>query len=475
MVARPQQSMYKPNWQSLDQRSIPAWFPAARFGIFIHWGVYSVPSYAEVVPDGYAEWYWYSLVKTDRHSFQNTQAFHNRVYGKDFPYQNFEQRFTAELFNPDQWAALFKSSGAKYVVLTSKHHEGYCLWNSPEADSTWGRPWNAVTGTPRRDLLGELTNAVKKAGLRMGFYYSLSEWFNPLWETDKSAYVDRVMLPQLKNLVNKYKPSLLFADGEWYLSDTTWKSTAFLSWLYNESPVKKEVVVNDRWGSNTRGKHPSTYYTSEYGSGLQAGVTWEESKGMGQSYGYNRMEAVDDYKSGHDLIINLSDIVSNGGNLLLDIGPSADGLIPVIMQQRLREIGAWLSTNGEAIYDTKPWKLNHSWSRGIRPAVKGGNYQSGYDITRLVANKNKKDTAHIEAFYTTRQNYLYAILPAYQPLLEIPDLRLPPSAKIVVLGSNKPVPFKQVNKNVLIDLSALRPDDVPSSCFVIKIKTESVR
>src|SRR5438309_1291080 len=179
---------YQPNWASLNQRKIPDWFHQDKFGIFIHWGTYSVPAYAPVIPNSgysYAEWYWYRLQEKQK----DFLAFHNRVYGPDFPYMDFEKSFKAELFDPAQWADVFKRSGARYVVLTSKHHEGYCLWNSAEADRDWGRPWNAVTGTPKRDLLGDLTNAVRAAGLKMGYYYSLYEWFNPLWLSDKKRYV----------------------------------------------------------------------------------------------------------------------------------------------------------------------------------------------------------------------------------------------------------------------------------------------
>ena len=171
-----------------------------------------------------------------------------RITAIDFQYPQFEPMFKAEMFDPAQWADVFKRSGAKYVVLTSKHHEGYCLWNSAEADRDWQRPWNAVTGTPNRDLLGDLTNAVRAEGLKMGYYYSLYEWFNPLWQTDKKKFVTEHMFPQFKDLVTKYKPSVIFSDGEWELSDTAWQSTKLLAWLFNESPVKNEVVVDDRWG-----------------------------------------------------------------------------------------------------------------------------------------------------------------------------------------------------------------------------------
>jgi alpha-L-fucosidase len=210
---------FQANWESLNQRKIPKWFHQDKFGIFIHWGVYAVPAYAPVMPNSdlsYAEWYW-RRIQDRRPAFL---SFHEKNYGKDYPYENFEKNFKAELYNPDQWANILRQSGARYVVLTSKHHEGYCLWNSAEADRTWGKPWNAVTGTPKKDLLGDLTNSVRKAGLKMGFYYSLYEWFNPLWLSDKKRYVEQHMFPQFKDLVTKYKPSIIFSDGEWELNDT---------------------------------------------------------------------------------------------------------------------------------------------------------------------------------------------------------------------------------------------------------------
>src|SRR6476469_4422287 len=378
---------YQPYWASLNQRKIPDWFHQDKFGIFIHWGTYSVPAYAPVIPNSgysYAEWYWYRLHEKQK----DFMAFHDRVYGPNFPYENFEKSFKAELFDPTQWADVFKRSGARYVVLTSKHHEGYCLWNSAEADRDWGRPWNAVTGTPKRDLLGDLTNAVRDKGLKMGYYYSLYEWFNPLWKQDKQEFVTKHMIPQFKDLVTKYKPSIIFSDGEWELTDTAWKSQELLSWLFNESPVAKDVVVNDRWGNNCRGINTGcTYATSEYGSGMDANLIWEESQGIGHSYGYNRNEQLDDYKTSHDLILMLVDIVSRGGNLLLDIGPAADGRIPVIMQQRLIDMGNWLNINGEAIYGTTPWKESYQWSDGKRPEKSDKSYMAAYDVAELIKPK----------------------------------------------------------------------------------------
>ena len=459
---------FEPNWASLNKRKMPEWFQQDKFGIFIHWGVYSVPSFAPVIPNSglsYAEWYWYQLNAKQK----DFVAFHNKNYGEDFQYPQFEKQFKAEMFNPEQWADVFKKSGAKYVVLTSKHHEGYCLWNSAEADRDWGHPWNAVTGSPKRDLLGDLSTAVRAAGLKMGYYYSLYEWFNPLWLSDKKKYVSQHMIPQFKDLVTKYKPSIIFSDGEWELSDTAWKSEELLAWLYNESPVAKEVVVDDRWGSNTRGKNTgATYTTSEYGSGMDASVTWEESQGIGHSYGYNRNEKLEDYKSSHDIILVLADIVSRGGNLLLDIGPTADGRIPVIMQLRLTDMGTWLQTNGEAIYGTRAYKQSYQWSPGKKVEKQGEAFMSGYSISDLI--KPGKDKAHIELFFTTRGKDLYCVVPAYTPQIRLRNFKASAGAVASILGCNKPLVLKQSGNDCVIDISRLAPGDIPAELFVVKIK-----
>ncbi len=459
---------YEANWASLNKRKIPEWFHHDKFGIFIHWGVYAVPSYAPVIPnsgDSYAEWYWYRLHEKNKPFID----FHTKNYGADFQYPQFEPMFRAEMFDPGEWADVFKRSGAKYVVLTSKHHEGYCLWNSAEADRDFNRPWNAVTGTPKRDLLGDLTNAVRAEGLKMGYYYSLYEWFNPLWLKDKKKFVTDHMFPQFKDLVTKYKPSIIFSDGEWDLPDTAWQSEKLLAWLFNESPVAKDVVVNDRWGGNTRQKNTgATYTTSEYGSGMDASIVWEESQGIGHSYGYNRNEQLDDYKSSRELILLLCDIVARGGNLLLDIGPTADGRIPVIMQQRLIDMGDWLKINGEAIYTTEAYKHSYQWSPGIQRKKSDASFMAGYSISKMVVPN--KDTASIECFFTRRNKDLYCIVPSYRTALTLRDITLPTQAKLTVLGSSKNIPWKQQGKDVLIDLSILRPGDISEKgAFVIKL------
>jgi alpha-L-fucosidase len=346
---------YAPNWESLDKRPTPQWFDEAKFGIFIHWGVYSVPAFADPhskVGQSYAEWYWNHM--QDKNG--PTWAFHFLHYGANFKYQDFAGQFKAELYDPDQWADLFANAGARYVLLTSKHHEGFCLWPCP---ASWN--WNSVDVGPHRDLAGDLAKAVVAKGLKMGFYYSLYEWYNPLYLSDQQRYVTEHMMPQMKDLVERYHPSILWTDGEWERPSEQWKSTEFLAWLFNNSSVCEEIAVNDRWGKETRGHHGG-FYTSEYETFVPEGVQlgpahkWEECQGIGKSFGYNRMEEPNDYKSATTLIHLLADVVSKGGNLNLDIGPTADGLIPDIMQERLLQIGAWLKVNGEAIYATRSWR-----------------------------------------------------------------------------------------------------------------------
>lgn len=343
---------FKPDWASLDARPLPAWFQDAKLGIFIHWGVYSVPAFTK--KGGYAEWYYKGWKEGKPESA--VAQFHARTYGKA-TYEDLAPRFTAELWDPKGWADLFVRSGARYVVLTSKHHDGYCLWPSAH------RPgWNAMEVGPKRDLVGELTEAVRGTGLKMGLYYSLPEWNHPRYRwtfaqggQDVKAYVAEHMLPQVKDLVSRYKPSLLWADGEWDHPDSVWRSPELVAWLYNQ-PGLQDLVVNDRWGSNTRFRHGG-FDATEYTEGKDAGMRpWEECRGLGRSFGLNRNEALEDYQSAEQLIHMFARIVARGGNLLLNIGPAADGTIPVIMQERLLELGQWLQINGAAVYGSRTWE-----------------------------------------------------------------------------------------------------------------------
>lgn len=425
----PSWAQYQPSWSSLDSRPVPAWYQDAKFGIFVHWGLYSVPSWAtksnaDGFGSGYSEWYWQRLSDPKLKIHKEFVEFHKKNFGPEFNYQDFAGHFKAELFNPDDWARIFEQSGAKYIVLTSKHHEGFTLWPSSES---WN--WNSVDVGPHRDLAGDLIAAVKAKGLRMGYYYSLYEWFNPTYKTDPAKYVDQKMLPQLKDLVTRYKPDVIWADGEWEQSSKVWRSEEFLSWLYNDSPVKQEVVVNDRWGNDTKGKHGG-FYTTEYGQGATSDArAWEECRGIGESFGYNRNENLEDYVSSNQLIKMLVSIVAKGGNFLLNIGPTADGRIPVIMQQRLKDAGDWLKVNGEAIYGTTTWK-------GAPKEVKG-------------------DTI----FYTAKGKDLYVISTRWMDKITVAGVAKPRS--VTLLGFAGKIQNTYSKNKLTLSMPVVTPETLP--------------
>ncbi len=460
---------YEANWESLDSRPAPDWYLDAKLGIFIHWGLYAVPSFSS--PDSYSEWYWHSLQtepgpdaderEVKRH--EATVEFHNRVYGEDFSYEQFAPMFRAELFDPAQWAAVFKDAGAKYVVLTSKHHDGYCLFPSAEANRHWGRPWSSADIGPKRDLLGELGEAVRDSGLEMGFYYSLYEWFNPLWLTDRKLYVDKHMIPQFKDVVTRYKPSIIFSDGEWDMPAEDWRSEELLAWLYNESPVKDRVIVNDRWGKGARHNHGG-YFTTEYGAGMaDASHPWEENRGMGFSYGYNRNEPLSNYRTGRELVWMLADLVARGGNLLLNVGPTADGRIPEIMQQRLKELGDWLAVNGEAIYGTRTWRQSAQWTAGERPEQGFGEYRVRYDINEMAGQRPRDGKAVKQVFFTQKGDTLYAILPGWPgDSLTLRDIETDKRAtEVTMLGVAEPLAWTVKRGDVIVELPRLNPGEPP--------------
>lgn len=452
------ETRYEPKWESLDKRPTPDWFLDAKFGIFIHWGLYSVPGWG--VKGEYAEWYWNRM--HDQKAANPWWQYHRRVYGEKFDYADFAPLFRAENFDPDQWADLFARSGAKYIVPTSKHHEGFCLWPSAEATKTWGHPWNAVETGPKRDLMQDLSVAVRKRGIKFGFYYSLYEWYNPLWLADRKRYVDEHLFPQFKDVVTRYRPSIIFSDGEWDLPSKDWKSEELLAWLFNESACKDEVVVNDRWGKDTRHKHGG-YYTTEYAAGLQDDShAWEESRGMGFSYGWNRIENLNDYKSARELIMVLVDLVSRGGNLLLDIGPTGDGRIPVIMQQRLVEIGDWLKVNGEAIYGTRFAGRSCQWTEGKRPDQKFGEFMVKYSLMDQIGQKPKGDLAVKQAFFTKQSDALYAISSGWPgKQLVIRNIKVPKGSVITLLGVEGPLKYQVKGSDVVIETPDLTGDQLP--------------
>ena len=353
---------YKANWESLDSRPVPEWWKDAKFGIFIHWGVYSVPAWCH---GWYAEWYYKLMQEGQPGNGPKLVAHHKKTWGEDFKYPQFAPLFKAQKYDPKAWAKLFHDAGAGYVVLTSKHHEGFCLWDAPDSED-----WNAVEVGPKRDLIAPLAKAVRNQKMRFGLYYSLLEWDHGdklpgnKYPNGSDAYVEEHVLPQMKDLVKKYQPSIIWPDGEWNKPPAYWQGPKFLAWYLKNSDKKDEIVWNDRWGKGSRGKHGG-FYTTEYGKHGEEGGEhpWEESRGIGGSYGYNSWYEDKDerYPSTQELLDVFVNIISRGGNFLLNVGPKADGTIIEVFQNRLRDIGRFLDANGAAVYGSRlPYKSEQS-------------------------------------------------------------------------------------------------------------------
>ncbi|XP_050543942.1 plasma alpha-L-fucosidase [Daktulosphaira vitifoliae] len=435
------EGQYKPTWESLESRPLPSWYDKAKFGVFIHWGVYSVPAFG-------GEWFWMNWRGRGGQSYVN---FMTKNYKPGFTYQDFGPQFTAEFFDPMQWAEIIKKSGAKYVVLTSKHHEGYTLWPSKRS---YG--WNSMDVGPHRDLVGELSRAVRSLNsTRFGLYHSLYEWFNPLWMQDKSSnlstryFVETKVLPELHEIVNEYKPEIIWSDGEWEApADSYWDALNFLAWLYNESPVKDTVVVNDRWGGDTLCKHGGFLTCADrYQPGKVMTRKWENAMTIDKySWGYRRNARSRDIYTTQELIIELVETVSFGGNILVNIGPTSDGVIPIVFEERLIEIGDWLSINGKSIFETTPWSVCQN------------------------------DTTNPNLWFTQADKFtIYAIMtkwPKDNLLLSecIVDIGMDNISSITMLETQKSLNFSQTTPGIVIRLKDHRQKLASNHAWPLKIE-----
>jgi alpha-L-fucosidase len=395
---------YEATFESIQQHQVPDWFHDAKLGIFIHWGLYSVPGWApegadidkQVAEKGweamfannpYSEWYLNTLRLGDT----QTRRHHTATYGENFSYDDFAPMFNqaVEKWNPDEWAELFQKVGARYAVLTTKHHDGFLLW--PSERTSPHKPGRFAT---TRDLVGELTDAIRKRYMRMGLYYSGGlDWSfeqNPV-RTLTDVHGTIVQTPEFVEyaqghfieLINRYNPSILWNDIGYPAAANV---PELFAYYYNTVP---EGAVDDRWSQDSTSAEgepdvfipPPTadhcdYTTPEYATYQDiVQKKWEATRGIGHSFGYNQNEGPNDYLSVEELVRSFVDIVSKNGNLLLDVGPMADGTIPALQKERLLGLGAWLDVNGEAIFGTRPWvTANGTSSEGIpvRFTQKGG-------------------------------------------------------------------------------------------------------
>jgi alpha-L-fucosidase len=342
------------------------WWREARFGMFIHWGLYAIPA---------GEWNG----KTDYGEWIRTSA---QIPLEE--YDKFVQQFNPIQFNAEEWVRMAKDAGMKYIVITSKHHDGFCLFDSKQTEFD-------VMSTPfKRDLLKELSEACRKAGLKMCWYHSIMDWHHPdylprrEWEKNRStagANFDRYvnyMKAQLKELVTNYgEIGVLWFDGEW---ESTW-NTQYGRDLYNYvQNLQPNIIINNRVGAGRSGMEGFTKegeFAGDFGTPEQQipatglpGVDWETCMTMNDHWGYNKHNQK--WKPTEQLIRMLAVIASTGGNYLLNVGPTAEGLFPPASIERLREIGQWMKVNGEAIYATQASPFQKlGWGRCTQKNIAG--------------------------------------------------------------------------------------------------------
>lgn len=448
---------YRPTWASVSRHRVPRWFDDAKLGIFIHWGLYSVPAFAPVPPNPeqfdpitafateagirnlpYAEWYFNSMQLLA----SPTQLHHLFTYGPNFGYLDFIPAFNAaaEQWDPDDWANRFEALGARYVVLVTRHHDGYSLWPSTAVNPHRGPDQQHSD----RDVVDELTRAVRKrTGIRMGLYYSggvdwsfggspVTNLLNLVHVTPQSeeyaAYADA----QLRELIARYQPAVLWND---IASPARLDAAALFATYYNQVP---DGVVNDRWGM-LPGLFPPHYdfSTPEYRVPPRIlPQKWETARAIGTSFAYNAQETAADMLSVERLVHLFVDIVSKNGNLVLGVGPAADGSIPPLQQERLDGLGQWLAVNGEAIFDTRPW--------------------SDFGFTGADG---------VTVRYTRKGSTLYAVLlsrPA-GPVVILPGLRGRRRMAVTLLGHPEPLKWQQVRGALRITLPAGLPPSAADS------------
>jgi alpha-L-fucosidase len=401
---------FEPEWDSLKQYETPKWNMDDKFGIFIHWGVYAVPAAG-------SEWYPRNMYNKKSNLFEH----HKKNWGDQskFGYKDFIPKFRAEKWDPDEWAELFKRSGARYIVPVAEHHDGFAMYDSSHTK------WNSVKMGPKRDICGELAKAVRKRGMKFGVsthyawnwrYYFKDNSFdnvNPAYaglyginhppKAPASPEFIAHWYARTKELIDKYKPDLLWFDFGFCYPEFEQDRKNIAAYYYNKGiEWNKSVVLNyKRWTKPADGVTKVAFPPGAGTLDLEREKSpnirkffWQTDTSISKkSWGYIEN---DEFKSPDRLVDDLIDIVSKNGCLLLNIGPRADGTIPQQAQDILLVIGRWLKGNGAAIYGTRPWKIS-------------GEGPTGTAEGHLSEGKNKPYTAKDIRFTQDGKN-LYAII-----------------------------------------------------------------
>jgi alpha-L-fucosidase len=464
------------SWTSLADYRIPQWYEDAKFGIFIHWGLYSVPAFGN-------EWYPRNMYLQDHPDFQH----HVATYGPQskFGYKDFIRRFRAEKFDPARWAGLFKRAGAQYVVPVAEHHDGF-----PMYDCSYSH-WTAARMGPTRDIVAELAAAVRKEGMIFGVSSHRIEhwWFmgggmefdsdvrNPKYfdfygpakpRFDKKDNVDPSLYPTPEfmndwlartcELVDKYQPQLIWFD--WWIEQVAAEPYVqkLAAYYYNRSAEwKRGVAINFK---NQTFPYGTAVLDIERGQLKDIRpLLWQNDTSVSKnSWGYVKNQ---DYKTPTSLIHDLIDVVSKNGCLLLNIGPRPDGTIPEPEEQILLDMGRWLALNGEAVYGTRPWKV---YGEGPTEVLEGG----------FTDTKRQQFTAQ-DVRFSTKGDVLYAILLGWPENGEATiqslssNLALYPAAikTVSLLGTNEALQWARDRQGLRVKLPAHKPCD---HAFVLKIE-----
>ncbi|KAK8864116.1 hypothetical protein IAR55_001362 [Kwoniella newhampshirensis] len=396
--------------EDLERHRSPAWFSGAKFGIFVHWGLFAVPAWAD--EGRYAEWYGHWLHEHEGGTFDH----HLETYGPDFVYDDFIPQFTASKFNASAWVELFAEAGAKYFVLTTKHHDGFALFDTKETSSR-----NSVKLGPKRDLLRELMNAAKleQPKLGRGTYFSMPEWWNPEYAKygremfrggephnpfkpeEVSDYIEDIQLEQMRILAKDYETDIMWCD----IGLANHSSAFAAGWYADAARQGRHVTMGNRCGIG--GDFDTPEMTQFANAQLRK---WETCSAMDpHSFGYNANTRAEEYRNATNIIHYIVDITAKGGNLLLNVGPNAEGKIIDAMAQPLLEAGKWLKAHGEAIYDTEPFVI----------------------LPELIT-----DAIDVRFTRTTEAFYVVSLRPPTSPIFEIPaPLPILPGDRVTLLGA----------------------------------------
>jgi alpha-L-fucosidase len=341
---RPHDNYLLESKKAFDERM--SWWRDAKFGMFIHWGAYAVPAgrYRGKTVEGVGEW----IMNTAQIPIPE--------------YETYVEQFDPVDFDAQSWARLAKEAGMEYMVITSKHHDGFCLWDSEVTD------YDIMDAAPyQKDILRDLKEACDAEGIRLGFYHSIMDWHHPDASGESfPSYRDEYLIPQVRELVTEYDPAILWFDGEWI---GEWSEPQGKDLYQAVRSMKPDILVNNRVGKGRQGMqgmNRDREYVGDFGTPEQeildygsAELDWESCMTMNDSWGFKADD--DNWKSPQTLVHNLIDVTAKGGNYLLNVGPDARGLIPAPSVERLQAVGRWLDTNAEAIKNTTMWT---TWEEG---------------------------------------------------------------------------------------------------------------